>query len=287
MIIYDMSGIFFASVHEYYSRETALIEENTLRGLILSRISYLNKKFSNKYGSNIVLAFDSRDDYWKKKIFSLYKANRKKARDKNTKIDFDLVFPMWNKIADEFMANLPYHSIRLSGVEADEIFATLCFRYADVEKNILIISTDEDSVQLQKLYSNVHQYSLKRKAMLTVENTNYDLFEHIVRGDTGDGIPNILSESNCLVEGVTQTRLYKKDLEAWRLNGGLRYPEKFCDEKMLERFKLNKKLIDFDEIPMDIIDQIDDFYKNFKKPKGKLFNYFINHGLTGLMGNFK
>ena len=279
--------IFFASVHEYSARETDQIDEDTLRGLILSRISYINNKFTNKFGKNIVLAFDSRDDYWKKKIFSYYKAGRKKARDKS-KIDFDLVFPMWNKIAEEFMENLPYVSMRLSGVEADEIFATLVYRCADEEEKILIVSADEDSVQLQKMYKNVYQYSLKRKSMLTIENTKYDLFEHILRGDKGDGIPNILSpEDTFMHDGTRQATLYKKSIEEWRLKGGIRNPEKFCDEEMLKRFKMNKKLIDFEEIPMDVIEKIEEQYRTFKKPKGKLFNYFIQHGLTRLMETFK
>ncbi len=285
MIIYDMSAIFFSSVHEYYSREKAEIDENTLRGLILSRINYYNKKFSGKFGNNIVMAYDSRVNYWRKEIFSLYKEKRKKTREESN-LDWNLIFSYWNKIAEEFTENLPYVSLRIDGAEADDIFATLCFRYADVEELILIVSSDEDSVQLQKMYNNVRQFSLKRKAMLTVENTKYDLFEHILRGDAGDGIPNILSPENCLVEGVRQKALASKKIEEWRHNGGIRNPSKYCDETMLERFKLNKKLVDFDEIPMSIIEAIDEAYIKFKKPKGKLFNYLINHGLTGLMDNF-
>lgn len=284
MIIYDMSNIFFSTVHEYNARTKEPIDENTLRGLILSRISAYNRKFK-QHGNTIVLAYDSRVNYWRKELFSLYKAKRKKTRDESD-IDWDAIFKMWNKLVEEYSTVLPYVSLCVDSAEADDIFATLCFRYSDVEESIMIVSSDEDIVQLQKMYKNIKQFSLKRKNFITIENTKYDLFEHILRGDSGDGIPNILSDENCLMEGVRQTSLATKKIEEWRSHG-IRNVSKFCDERMLERFKLNKKLIDFEEIPMEIIEAIDDAYKSFKIPKGRVFNYLIKHRLTGLMDNFK
>lgn len=284
MIIYDMSNIFFSTVHEYNARTKEPLDENTLRGLILSRISAYNRKF-RQHGNTIVLAYDSRVNYWRKELFSLYKAKRKKTREESD-IDWDAIFKMWNTLVEEFRTVLPYVSLCVDGAEADDIFATLCFRYSDVEETIMIVSSDEDIIQLQKMYKNVKQFSLKRKNYITIDNTKYDLFEHILRGDSGDGIPNILSEEDCLIKGERQKSLMSKKIEEWR-GHGLRNADKFCDEKMLARLKLNKTLIDFEEIPMNIIEAIDEAYKSFKVPKGRLFNYLIKHRLTGLMDNFK
>jgi 5'-3' exonuclease len=284
MIIYDMSGLFFSCVHAYYARTKEPLDENTLRGMILNQLSFYNKKFGNH--QNIVLAYDSAVGYWRKKHFQYYKETRKKTREESD-IDWNLIFTWWNTIVDEFTTVLPYVSLRVDQAEADDIFATLCFRYSAVEETIIIVSSDEDSVQLQELYKNVKQFSLKRKAFITIENTKYDLFDHILRGDRGDGIPSVLSGENYLVEGIKQPSVTKKAVEEWRSKGGLRNPEKFCDATMLERFKTNRLIIDFGEIPLEIIDAIDEAYINFKTPKGKLFNYFIKHRLTNMMENFK
>ena len=42
------------------------------------------------------------------------------------------------------------------------------------------------------------------------------LKEHILRGDSGDGVPNVLSPDNTFVDGLRQRPLSKKKIESWR-----------------------------------------------------------------------
>lgn len=285
MIIYDISNIFFEVVHSYYSKESKPLTKDLLRGLMLERLAFFGRKFK-KYSDKQILAFDSRNGYWRRDYFKPYKVNRKLKRDQDEKIDWNTILTYFNEIVEEWKVSLPFYCLQIDKAEADDIFATICFRYALSENHILIISSDEDIVQLQTHYSNISQYSLKRRAMITKENTKYDLFDHIVKGDSGDGIPNIKSHENILIEKTEkQKSIYKTELDKWRVN--FRYPEKFCDEQMLERFKVNQMIIDFGSIPMEIIDAIDSAYKNYKLPKQKMFDYFIKHRLTKMMGDFK
>lgn len=287
MIIYDISNIFFELVHSYYAKEKSELSKELLRGLMLERLAFFGRKFK-KHANKQILAFDSRNGYWRRDIFSYYKLNRKIKRENDEKVDWATLFIYFNEIVEEWKANLPFYCIQVDLAEADDIFAAICFRYANNEENVVIISSDEDIVQLQDFYSNIIQYSLKRRAIITKENTKYDLFEHIVKGDAGDGIPNIKSAENFLIEkhenNVKQKSIFKKEIETWKVD--FRYPEKFCDSEMLERFKTNKIIIDFGEIPMEIIDAIDEAYINYKIPKQKLFNYLIKHQLTKIMEDF-
>lgn len=287
LIVHDLSSIFYNSVHEFCSRENATdIEENILRGMILTRINYINKKLSKGKPFKVVVAIDSRR-YWRRDIFSNYKAKRKVDRE-NSKIDWNSIFEKWRKIIEEYKQNIPFIFIEVDGAEADDIHAAIAFKLHDEFEKIINVSVDEDIAQLMRLFENIEQYSIRRKKMITLESVNYDLFTHIVKGDSGDGIPNILSDLNTLVEGIRQESVTKVKVEEWRNNGGLRNPEKFCtNSNMLERFKMNKLLIDFDEIPIELIDKIYDTYENYKIPKLRCFDYLIKNKLTKLMEDFK
>ena len=146
------------------------------------------------------------------------------------------------------------------------------------EKSI-IISSDKDFTQLQK-YKNIKQYSPIQKKMLTVSDPYKYLKEHIIRGDKGDGIPNILSADNCIVEGVRQKPISKKKVELWMNEK----PEHFCKNGMAEKWERNRKLIDFDCIPTELATAIVNEFEKEKAPKqDQLLNYFISKRLKYLM----
>ena len=135
------------------------------------------------------------------------------------------------------------------------------------------------SPQLQK-YKNIKQFSPIQKKMLTVSDPYKYLKEHIIRGDKGDGIPNILSADDCIVEGVRQKPISKKKIELWMNEK----PENFCKNGMSEKWERNRKLIDFDCIPVELVQAIVSEYEKEKTPKqGQLLNYFISKKLKYLM----
>ena len=72
------------------------------------------------------------------------------------------------------------------------------------------------------------------------------LKEHILKGDKSDGVPNILSNDDCLDLGIRQTPLRKPVLEKY-----LRISiEK--DDKYYRNYLRNQTLIDLSFIPDDI-----------------------------------
>ncbi len=287
LFIHDLSGIFFSSIHEYCSRENATdIDEDLLRGMILTRINYINKKLSRGRQFKTAIAMDSRKGYWRRDMFQYYKGKRKENRDAS-KVDWDSIFQKWERIIAEYKANIPYIFIDVDKAEGDDVHAALTFKLHDEFTEIINVTSDEDMAQLMDKFKNVKQFSLKRKKMITPEDVKYDLFTHIVKGDKDDGVPNIFSADNSIMEGVRQKAVRATSLTEWKSMGGFENPEVFCNEEQLRRFKMNKILVDFDEIPIDLIDKIYEEYRAYKTPKQKCFDYFFKHGLTMLMEEFK
>ena len=76
---------------------------------------------------------------------------------------------------------------------------------------VMILSGDKDFIQLQK-YPNVKQYSPITKKMINGMNPDDYLKEHVLKGDTSDGVPNVLSPDNTFVDGIRQRPLSKKKI---------------------------------------------------------------------------
>lgn len=257
------------------------IEEGLIRHMVLNSIRSYNTKFSKDYGE-MIIACDDRN-YWRREIFPYYKANRRKAREES-EIDWATVFESLNKIRDELKEYLPYRVIQAHGAEADDIIGTLVHKYGKVvcsasDEKILILSGDKDFVQLQT-YSNVEQYDPVRKKYIKNKDPEKFLYEHIIRGDVGDGIPNFLSADNCIVIGSRQKSIMSKRLEMW-LNQA---PEEFCDETLLRNYHRNRQLIDLNCIPQHVRDNVMTEYEaQSNKSRQHIFNYFIKFKLKGLM----
>ena len=101
----------------------------------------------------------------------------------------------------------------------------------------------------------------------------------IVKGDRSDGVPNILSNDNCLVEGLRQKPLSKKKIEKW-LSGN---PEELFEGEVLRNYKRNETLIDLACIPDSIQINIQTQYESDQYTgRDKMLNYFIKHRLKEL-----
>lgn len=270
------------------SNPTAELSEDLIRHMVLTSILSYKRKFADKYGQ-IVFCTDDRK-YWRKEFFPYYKANRKKARDAS-KYDWNLIFNTLNKIRDEIADKFPYVVIRVEGAEADDIIATMC-KYSQsnrliqqgfdqVPEQILILSGDKDFLQLQK-YPNIHQYSPIMKKFLVEKEPQKYLLEHILTGDSGDGIPNFLSNDAVFVtDGQRQKPIRREKLVEWV---SAENPESMFDETMLRNFKRNQMLIDLSNVPPQIEQKIvESFEKGPKGERRNLLNYFIENRLKYLM----
>jgi 5'-3' exonuclease len=269
MIIIDYSQISIAS---FYAQPNAELSEDFLRHMILNSIRMYSHKFKKEYG-DIVIACDGGKS-WRKGYFPQYKAHRKKARE-DSGLDWNLFFEYLNQIREEIKENFPYRVIHLEHIEADDVIATLVKETQEFGKNepVMIISSDKDFIQLQK-YKNVKQFSPVQKKMVTDPNPHLYLFEHVLRGDSGDGIPNVLSGDNTFVDGLRQTPITQKKIDAWLekaedIKSGM-------DDETYRNYQRNKTLIDLDMIPEDYVDSIKYAYDNqTPPPRARMLDYLI------------
>ena len=279
MIILDLHQVMISNLMVQLGNHTNhQVEEDLLRHMILNSIRLYRQKFSSEYGE-LVIACDDKN-YWRRKVYPYYKANRKKAREKS-ELDWTKIFEALNKIRAELREVFPYPTIQVDSVEADDVIATLCsLRGATVSsERILILSGDKDFNQLQK-YGNVEQFDPVRKKWIKTDDPYKYVQEHIMRGDTGDGIPNFLSDDDTFVSDKRQKPLTQKKIDAWLGKD----PSEFCDDMMLRNYKRNQQLVDFEFIPEDVKTRILDEYKaQSGKTRDKLFNYFIQNKLKNLM----
>ena len=273
MILVDLNQVLLAGLMAQIANHKGKLEETLIRHMVLNIIRTHVKNFKAEYGE-VVLCCDNRK-YWRKEFFPFYKANRKKTRDKSD-LDWHLIFDILGKLKQELKDNFPYKVLDVDGAEADDIIGTLVPIYSPHQK-ILILSSDGDFLQLQN-YKDVKQYNPSQKKYVKSENPILELKEKIIRGDKGDGIPNMFSPSDCFVRNLRQKPITQKTLEKYLSEDVKNFS---YDEAV--NFGRNQTLIDLTFIPQEIKEKIINTYEETKPAKGKLLNYFIEHKLKNLM----
>tara|TARA_B100000508_G_C11453798_1_gene275607 strand:- start:859 stop:1656 length:798 start_codon:yes stop_codon:yes gene_type:complete len=257
--------------------ETTDINEDLLRHFVLNSLRSYRSKFSGKYGE-LVIACDDTDN-WRKAIFPYYKASRKKDR-KESPLDWNKIYAALNTIREEIQENFPYRVIKVHTAEADDVIGTLVMKLHNTGEKILIVSGDKDFKQLQR-YLNVDQYNPVMSKMLKEKDPVAYLKEHIIRGDKGDGVPNYLSDDDCLVApNKRQKAIRQAKLDVWLKQE----PEEFCeDEKILKQYERNKKLVDLTQIPEHVQERIMEEYHNESgKDRSKIRKFFMEKRLKRL-----
>jgi hypothetical protein len=277
MIIMDLSQVMISNLMVQLGNHTnAEIEEDLLRHMILNSIRAYNVKFKAQFGEMIIAADAGHN--WRRQVFPYYKANRRKNREKS-EINWTTVFETLNKVREELKEHFPYRVIHVDGAEADDIIGTIVQEHGDTNEQILILSGDKDFVQLQR-YMNVQQFDPVQKKWRKTNDPDRFIKEHIMRGDTGDGVPNFLSADDTFVVGSRQKPISQKKLDLWLDQD----PQTFCDEKMLRGYLRNQQLVDLNFIPADIKKEVlVQFEEQKGKGRDKLFNYFIERRLKILL----
>jgi hypothetical protein len=279
MILLDNNQIILANMFQSLKSEPN-ISEDLLRHLVLNSYRLIRKNFISEYGE-MVICHDSSNS-WRKQYFQPYKANRIKTKEESD-YDWDKIYSILNIIRDEIVEIFPYKNMKVVSCEADDIIAVLAKKFSQTEK-VLIISNDKDFQQLQR-YPNISQYSSFKREMLTCSNPQNFLIEHIIRGDSGDGIPNILSDDDSfIVEGKRQNRLTQKVVG--NINNEL---SNITNSQYARNWQRNQTLIDFTMIPSEIENAI---LEEWNVPmvvtdRSKILPYMITKRLKNLMENIE
>jgi hypothetical protein len=294
MIIVDFNQTAISTLMaELAGRTDVEIRKDLIRHMIINAIRSYKVKFGAEYGE-LIIACDNRK-YWRKDKFEYYKASRKKARQ-DSGFDWKLIFDTLSEIRAELAQFFPYAVIDQEGAEADDVIAVLAeytqtndLRDADgmfgepAPQPVLILSGDHDFIQLQK-YANVKQYSpIHKKWIKPEQSIQHYLMEHIIKGDKGDGIPNILSADDTFVTDARQRPITTKKMAPWLdIN-----PDDFhahVDTETARNFQRNRYLIDFEYIPDTVRGNIIGAWANrTPKDKSQLLNYFMEHKMKNMI----
>ena len=272
MILIDFSQTIIAGLMAQLKANDGEMSEDLLRHMIINSLRNYQKRYAEEYGE-MVLCTDAANP-WRRDFYPHYKANRKKARD-NDDMDWTLIFDTLHKVKMEIKENFPYRYMYVENAEADDIIAVLC---RTTNEKVLIVSGDKDFQQLHK-YSYVQQWSPNLNKFVVQDRPEEFLKEHTLRGDKSDGIPNILSNDNCMVEGIRQTPLRKPVFDAY-----MRMTIE-SDDKYYRNYLRNQTLIDFDFIPEDVESRILKEYEKTEVVQGKVFDYLRTHRLDDLLTN--
>jgi len=176
-----------------------------------------------------------RKDIWRNELFPAYKSNRTYENFKGG--------PIFKKVWDDKMFTKAGAKLILSHpiLEADDCIAIMTKHITKTRKdaNIWIITSDMDYLQLAservKLYNLKFQNLMESKNCF--KNAEKDLFCKIVSGDKSDAIPSVFKKC-----GIKTAEKYWNDRELFK--------KKLSEnEEAQKQYKLNRKLIDFKEIP--------------------------------------
>ena len=269
MIIVDYSGIALASIIINKTND-----EDMIRHMILNSLRMYHKRYKNEYGE-MVLAVDAANN-WRRSVFPQYKASRKKNRQEST-FDWNEAFRLLNLVREEIAENFPYKVIKVDKCEADDVIGTIVADKSTVQFNvekIMIVSSDRDFLQLQR-FPNVKQFSPLLKKELKEDNARYYLFNHIIRGDKGDGVPNILSNDDTFVEGFRQTPMSQKKVDG--IIEDLEQGELLYAASWYRNYLRNERLIALSETPQELKNEIINTYEK-QDPwsnKSKVLPYLI------------
>lgn len=273
MILIDYSGIAISNIFA----QKVTVSEDMVRHMILNSLRMYNLKYRKEYGQ-MVLACDGGS--WRREIFPQYKANRKTSRDASG-LDWKEFFRILGMVRDEVKEHLPYKVIHIQNVEADDVIGTLTEKTQNFGEHepVMIISADKDFIQLQQ-YPNVRQFSPMTKAFVKENKPFKYLYEHIMRGDSGDGIPNVLSPDNTFVDKIRQKPLSSKKIEQWYASRTSL--DKVMDEATYRNFQRNTALIDLSKVPQDKKALIINTFESVK-PNSNVLNYLISKRCTQLI----
>jgi 5'-3' exonuclease len=189
-----------------------------------------------------------RKDIWRMNLYSGYKGTRedysntdaeKTPNKLNPKPFFELVYK-----EDLFQTTGMRHPLTMlfnPSLEADDCLAIAAKRLlqnAPQNSQIYIITSDTDYIQLCQ--PRIHLVNLKFKPVNTEKNSfgnpQKDLLFKIILGDKSDNIPSVFKKC-----GKKTAEKYCNDISL--------FEQKLIADECIDQYKLNRRLIDFNEIP--------------------------------------
>jgi hypothetical protein len=295
-ILVDLSQVIMSGVIVNLASELKRPNADTkllVKHMVITSLLHIKTEFGKKYGE-MILCGDSRH-YWRKDVFPWYKGHRKHDREKSD-LDWTEIFAAINEIKQDLVETFPWKLIEVHGAEADDVIGVLTKYWQtnelqqdgifdEVPQKILILSSDGDHAQLQK-YPNVVQWNSQHKKWVKAANPHEYLIEHILSGDAGDGVPNIMTGDKWAEDranGVQADR--QKSFKKARLQAFYEKGIDACEtEQERIHYSRNNTLVNYDCIPQELYDKIVNTYKTYevKGSKMKIMTYLTANRMKRL-----
>jgi len=181
-----------------------------------------------------------REDIWRNSLYPNYKSTRNNTDFKGG--------PFFKMVHDEdlFLKSGAKHIIYHNKLEADDVIAisTKLILKTHNDCKIHIITSDKDYLQLVEPRVKIINLAFKDISQLKSSNQNpeCDLFCKIVMGDISDNITSVFPKCGpkTALKYYNNKELFENNLNKFNLH---------------EKYKLNKSLVDFNEIPQDLISE--------------------------------
>jgi len=192
--------------------------------------------------SNIIFCIDCcRCDIWRNEIYPDYKMSRSKKTNFNS-----IVFRLFKN----YISNYDYNYCEYNNLEADDVVYLIQKKIKDEfkEYQIIIITNDNDYLQMYDRNINIYNMQFKDLSLRIKNNPVVELEFKIIYGDKSDNIQKIqigLNKNNALKLAT------------------MNYEEKFkylVDNNILDKYKLNKTLVDLSEIPETLMTSFNNKY---------------------------
>lgn len=273
---------FFATLRWYQFSNREYYEKNIKNNnkYDFSKNELFMSKYSKMYLENIesILKKEKKEDYillfcrddkqerlWRHKLVEdnemVYKGERP---DLKMKYNLEGVFEYtYNVLLKELKKSRNYYikTLKFSKTEADDIIAviTLYLERIKPDQEIIIVSGDDDFTQLGRKNVSIMDYRKKELKKFNKKESEDKLRLKIIMGDKSDNISGIFPKS--------RKELSLKKRKELKENNKLF--EEFLkleeNKDIRERYELNKKLIDFSEIPKEIKKPILEKFKKIDK----------------------
>ena len=270
-ILIDYNQVFLSAI---FSQGKNNINEDLVRHTVLSCTLSYKRHFGKEFG-DLIFCADGIGNCWRKEVYPYYKANRKKNRE-SSGIDWHPIFESLNKIREEIKEYLPYKLISIETAEADDVISVVARK---LDEPVLILSGDQDFIQLHK-YPNIKQYAPIQKKYVRHDDPELFLRVKILSGDSGDGVPNILSDDDAIINPDKR----QKPLRETRIKELLSISVEDFEEPLKKNYYRNEKLINLiDFIPNHLEEKI--LYElNTQTPsRNKMMSYFMKNKLRLLL----
>ena len=279
MVLVDFNGLAIGSIMGQLSRGEEL-SENLVKHIILNNLRVYRNKYKEADYGKMVICCDSYS--WRKDVFPEYKAQRKANRSTD-KHDWPMIFDLIEDTLNDLRTNFPYAVIKIDSAEADDIIGALTVHKSIplIGEDVVIISADKDFIQLQS-HGHVIQWSPMFNKMIKEENPRRYLFEHLLKGDSGDGVPNANSHDDVFVTAARQTPMTKKAIEKyWDNRDDL---ESIMKPNVYRNFMRNVQMIDLENTPDGIREAAINKYENYDYPaRSNILTYLIEHRMKMLI----